>query len=232
MTLTATPIDVGREVAGLRAELEAHADSAYATSMRRIVPSELPAHAVRVPEIRRIAAAWSRANRDIAPVDVLEIAEALWATGSREERIVAMQLVEHCRPLLASLPWEVIERWSSQIDNWEHVDHLASAVTYAMLRARRELIDKIDELSHSAHSWQRRLAIVTLIEAARRDASWHDPLATTAARLEGDRGPTMRKAVAWAKKTLIHKDPEFDAVGGLRALRLPYDRDTSRGNRG
>jgi predicted nucleic acid-binding protein len=25
--------------------------------------------------------------------------------------------------------------------------------------------------------------------------------------------------------TLIHKDPEFDAVPGLKALRLPYDRD-------
>ena len=31
---------------------------------------------------------------------------------------------------------------------------------------------------------------------------------------------------------LIHKDPEFDQVDGLQAIRLPYDRDTRRGNRG
>jgi hypothetical protein len=27
---------------------------------------------------------------------------------------------------------------------------------------------------------------------------------------------------------LVHKDPEFDAVPGLRAVRLPYDRDLGR----
>lgn len=31
---------------------------------------------------------------------------------------------------------------------------------------------------------------------------------------------------------LIHKDPEFDRVDGLQAIRLPYDQDTRRGNRG
>lgn len=31
---------------------------------------------------------------------------------------------------------------------------------------------------------------------------------------------------------LVHKDPEFDAVAGLKVFRLPYDRDTRRGNRG
>jgi predicted nucleic acid-binding protein len=30
---------------------------------------------------------------------------------------------------------------------------------------------------------------------------------------------------------LVHKDPEFDAVPSLKALRLPYDRDSARRNR-
>ena len=29
---------------------------------------------------------------------------------------------------------------------------------------------------------------------------------------------------------LVHKDPEFDEVPGLKAIRLPYDRDLRRGN--
>ena len=29
---------------------------------------------------------------------------------------------------------------------------------------------------------------------------------------------------------LVHKDPEFDDVPGLKAIRLPYDRDTGRVN--
>jgi predicted nucleic acid-binding protein len=31
---------------------------------------------------------------------------------------------------------------------------------------------------------------------------------------------------------LVHKDPEFDAVADLKAIRLPYDRPTRRRSRG
>ena len=47
-----------------------------------------------------------------------------------------------------------------------------------------------------------RLAIVTLIEATRHDARWAPHLEAMTQRLTGDRGPTMRKAVAWARKVL------------------------------
>jgi 3-methyladenine DNA glycosylase AlkD len=166
------------------------------------VPSLLPSHAVRVPEIRRIATAWSKAHRDAEPAELLGVAEALWASTWREERIVAMQIVARCRPLLEALPWEVIARWSSQIDNWEHVDHLATSITSVMLARRPELLADVEALSTSGHSWQRRLSIVTLLVAAHRDPSWRQELERVTSRLESDRGATMRKAVTWAKKIL------------------------------
>jgi 3-methyladenine DNA glycosylase AlkD len=202
VTIAATPIDVGREVAGLRAELEAHADPSYAAGSARTVPSLLPSHAVRVPEIRSVAGAWIRAHRDTAPDDVLRLAEALWATTWREERIVAMQLVAQRRDILNSLAWEVVERWSGEIDNWEHVDHMATAIVSVMLAQRPELLQSVEGLSLSEHSWQRRLSIVTLLIAARRDPAWREALTNITSRLENDRGPTMRKAVVWAKKVL------------------------------
>jgi 3-methyladenine DNA glycosylase AlkD len=198
----ATDIDVGREVANIRAELEDRADEAYAVSMRRLVPSSLPAHAVRVPELRSISRAWLRANSDVPADEMLALAEALWSTGWREERLVAVALIAGRRELAASMPWEMVERWSGQIDNWEQVDHLAG-VTGAMLRARPELIDDVERLAESGHSWQRRLSIVTLIEATRKEPSaWRPRLEAIAERLRMDRGPTMRKAVAWARKVL------------------------------
>lgn len=166
------------------------------------MPSTLPSHAVRVPEIRSIAAGWSRAHRDTSSEEILRIAEALWATTWREERIVAMQIVARRRTLLESLSWELIERWSAGIDNWEHVDHMATALTSVMLAKRPELLSNIEALSFSERSWQRRLSIVTLLVAAHRDSSWRDALARVTTRLENDRGPTMRKAVVWAKKVL------------------------------
>ena len=102
MAGVATDIDVGREVANIRAELEDRADEAYAVSMRRLVPSGLPAHAVRVPELRSISRAWLRANSDVPADEMLALAEALWSTGWREERLVAVALIAGRRELAAS----------------------------------------------------------------------------------------------------------------------------------
>jgi 3-methyladenine DNA glycosylase AlkD len=71
-----------------------------------------------------------------------------------------------------------------------------------MLVARPELLADVQQLATSKHSWQRRLAIVTLIEAARKEPVWTPHLEAMAARLQGDRGPTLRKAVAWANRVL------------------------------
>jgi 3-methyladenine DNA glycosylase AlkD len=148
-------LNVDAEVAAIRAELEARADPSYVDGMRRTVPSALPAHAVRVPELRKVTNAWLRRHRDAAPEEVLAVAEELWSTHWREEGCIAIALLAD-----------------------------------------------VQQLATSEHSWQRRLAIVTLIEAARKEPVWTPHLEAMAARLKGDRGPTLRKAVAWANRVL------------------------------
>ena len=194
-------IDVAAEAVGITAALKERVDPAYETGMRRTVPSQQPAHAVRVPEIRRVWTAWSRTHKGASYEDVLPVAEALWRTGWREERIVAMGILERNAVAIGRLPWAVIERWTADMDNWELVDNLASVLTAPMLLARRDLIDNIEALAASEHVWQRRTALVTLIFAAREDAAFLPQLREMTLRLTGDRGPTMRKAVDWARRT-------------------------------
>jgi 3-methyladenine DNA glycosylase AlkD len=170
--------------------------------MRRVVPSALPAHLVRLPDLRRIAGDWSRAHRGTAAEELIELADALWATGWREEGIVAMIVLSRSNDALQTLPWSTIEAWSSRFENWEHVDNSAMLVTARMLQLRPDLIDEVEALALSGQPWQRRLAIVTLIEATRHDARWRPQLEAMAERLTGDKGPTLRKAVAWARKVL------------------------------
>jgi 3-methyladenine DNA glycosylase AlkD len=189
------------EVEAITAALRSRRDPAYEAGMRRTVPSALPAHVVRVPELRKVVIEWTRRHRGAATYDVIAVCEELWATGWREEMLVAIALLARSKGIATALPWEVIERWSGQIENWEHVDHLAD-VAGAMLRTRPELSDAVEALAASEHSWQRRLAIVTLIAAARKDAAWASHLEAMASRLQGDRGPTLRKAVVWARRVL------------------------------
>jgi len=130
------------------------------------------------------------------------LAEALWQTGWREERILAIALVGR-RAVLEGLLWKTVVSWSADIDNWEHVDNMAGMLTGPMLAARPQLLADVQGLSRCTHVWKRRLAIVTLIEAARDDDAWLPELKAMTAQLSGDRGPTMRKAVDWARRTAL-----------------------------
>jgi 3-methyladenine DNA glycosylase AlkD len=200
---TERPIDVGAEIGSITAALKERIDPSYEWGMRRTVPSQQPAHAVRVPDIRRTASDWSRAHKEAAFDDLLALVEGLWASGWREERIVAIALLARSKAARAQLGWEVIERWSAGIDNWELVDNMALLLTGPMLVARPELQAQVEGFGSSDHVWQRRLAIVTLIEAARDDACWLPRLQAMTERLKGDRGPTMRKAVDWGRRTAL-----------------------------
>jgi 3-methyladenine DNA glycosylase AlkD len=197
----AQSIDVPVEVAAITATLKKRRDPEYEAGMRRTVPSGLPAHAVRVPTLRKVALEWLRAHKEATGDEVIRVAEALWAVKWREEMLVGVGLLAHSRAAMAALPWEVVERWSAELENWEQVDHLAF-VTGHLLNARSALIAPVRALSRAENPWQRRLAIVTLIEAFRSNAAWRPQLESIASELGTDRHPLVRKGVVWARDRL------------------------------
>jgi 3-methyladenine DNA glycosylase AlkD len=198
---TATRLDIPAEVAAITGTLVARGDPGYEWGMRRTVPSEQPAHATRVPDIRKTASEWRREHRGADPDDALALCDALWATRYREERIVAIALAGGTKTVLAAVRWAQLEAWSRDIDNWEHVDHLAD-VTGHLLIADPALIDRVRALELSENPLQRRLALVTLIVAFMKGAMFRDELTAMADRLQKDKHPLVRRAVVWARDRL------------------------------
>ncbi|HWC30676.1 MAG TPA: DNA alkylation repair protein [Dehalococcoidia bacterium] len=194
-------LDLAAEVAAITAALESRRDPAYEWGMRRTVPSQLPAHATRVPDIRKTASEWRRTHREVAPTEALELCDALWATGWREERIVAIALIEGSRQLLQAVDWGRIEHWSEDLENWEHVDWLAG-VSGRMLIADRSLFAKVMALEASENPWQRRFALVTLMVAFMKGDIFREELAAMADRRQKDPHPLVRRAVVWARDRL------------------------------
>jgi 3-methyladenine DNA glycosylase AlkD len=194
-------LDISAEVAAITDALVARRDPGYEWGMRRTVPSQQPAHATRVPDIRRVASEWHRGHRDVAPDEVLGLCEALWATGWREERIVAISLIAGSKPVMQAVTWDGLEAWSRDIDNWEHVDHLAD-VTGRLLIADTSLQPRTKALESSESPWQRRLAIVTLIVAFMKGGLFREELVMMGERLQKDKHPLVRKAVVWARDRL------------------------------
>jgi 3-methyladenine DNA glycosylase AlkD len=194
-------LNIPAEVAAITAALEARRDPAYEWGMRRTVPSQQSAHATRVPDVRKVASEWRRTHRGLAPVETLEVCEALWATGWREERLVAIALIAGSRTVLGSVTWDRLEVWSGDIDNWEHVDQLA-VVTGRLLIADPSLLARVRVLEASENPWQRRLALVTLIVAFMKGGVLRDELDSMGDRLQKDTHPLVRKAVVWARDRL------------------------------
>jgi 3-methyladenine DNA glycosylase AlkD len=137
----------------------------------------------------------------VAPEDVLSLCDELWATGWREERIVAVSLIEGSRSLLQTVGWDRLERWSRDIDNWEHVDHLAG-VTGRLLIDDASLLRRTLTLESSENPWQRRLALVTLIVAFMKGGVYRNELVAMSDRLQKDKHPLVRRAVVWARDRL------------------------------
>jgi 3-methyladenine DNA glycosylase AlkD len=201
MTLVSWTVGVSHEVAAITAALKARRDPAYEWGMRRTVPSQLPAHATRVPDIRKVASEWRRAHKGVALGEALALCDALWATGWREERIVAIALIEGSKKLLGAVEWAQVERWSRDLENWEHVDWLAG-VTGRLLIADGTLLGKAMALELSENPWQRRLALVTLIVAFMKGGVLREELAAMAERRAKDPHPLVRRAVVWARDRL------------------------------
>jgi dihydroorotase len=176
-------------------------DSRVQWGLRRTVPSQMPAHATRVPDIRKTASEWRRTHRGVPADEVLALCEAPWATDWREERIVAITLIEGSKELLGAVKWPQMERWSRDLENWEHVDWLAG-VTGRMLIADRTLLNEVKALESSENPWQRRLALVTLIVAFMKGGVFRDELSSMAERRQKDPHPLERRAVVWARDRL------------------------------
>jgi 3-methyladenine DNA glycosylase AlkD len=199
--MNATQLSLPAEVADITAARAARRDPGYEWGMRRTVPSEQPAHATRVPDIRKVASEWRRAHRGVEPSEVLELCDALWASAWREERIAAITLIAGSKPVLAVARWDQLEAWSGDIDNWEHVDHLTD-VTGRLLISDRTLLPRVKALEASENPWQRRLSLVTLIVAFMKGAVFKDELSAMAERRQKDSHPLVRRAVVWARDRL------------------------------
>jgi 3-methyladenine DNA glycosylase AlkD len=198
---TSSAPDIRAEVAAITAALEARRDPAYEAGMRRTVPSQQLAHATRVPDIRKTASEWRRTHRGVEPEDLLALCDALWATGWREERLVEIDLVRATKAARETTDWARLERWSADIDNWEHVDHLAD-VTGRLLIADHALLGKTAALEASENPWQRRLGLVTLIVAFMKGGVFRDELSAMAERRSTDPDKLVRRAVVWARDRL------------------------------
>lgn len=198
----------------LLTQIEALADETHRKGMQMAVPTGLKMYGLRVPQIRDLAKAWSREHKTVERQDLLALFEALWAGDSREELMLASELLQRYKRWIPQLEWAQFDRWRRRLDNWEVTDSLGQRILGPwMLSDPESRVAHLYELIQDEDVWSRRLALVTTtwLNRGRKDISFPDVTLDLVDRVKGERHPMITKAVSWALRELTKKHPDVVA---------------------
>ncbi|NJM25842.1 MAG: DNA alkylation repair protein [Bacteroidia bacterium] len=176
----------------IQTKLSELATQAGADATHKFVPSATRVYGVRMPLLNALAREYKAGG--------FALAEALWASGAFEERILAAKLLEKVGRHDPARIIRLVTRWSAQIDNWAVCDALGMQGIKGIVKTHRPQIFNLSaSMLTSRNPWRRRLALV-LIQYYTRDAKAKPAIMKHLRALEHDDEYYVQKAVAWIKR--------------------------------
>ena len=191
----------------LRRALEEDADPVYREGSLGVAPTELEALGVRTPELRRTAKQWVREHRESDPATVEQMAAALWSAGSRDERLLGLEILRWFPGAVERLPERRLFDWSGELDSWPTCDLLGTAIVGRWILAgppeRRQFLYRLVEADGV---WRPRLAIVSTVPLIRSGQVPADSSLSLLDRVLGRSEPLIVKAVSWSLRDMAKHD--------------------------
>ncbi len=186
-------------------QIKQHADAEYRERHGTAAPTALKVYGVRVPQLRKIAKAWYRAHKKIACDDLVALVETLWNRGSREERVLAMLLLEHYKHWAPDLTRGHFECWRRDLDSWEITDGLGWALALWLMGDLDARLDYLWDLIADEDVWSRRLALVSTarINQGKTGITIPDFTLQLVDQVKEERHPMITKIVSWALREMI-----------------------------
>jgi 3-methyladenine DNA glycosylase AlkD len=149
-----------------------------------------------------------------------ELAEALWATGWYEARILSSFVGEPDR-----ITPETMDRWAQDFDNWAICD----SVCFKLFDRTPHALRKVAQWSRRREEFVRRAAFALLASAALHDKQMSDakfakclPLIEKGA---ADERNFVKKGVSWALRSVGHRSAPLHAAAVALARRLASSRE-------
>lgn len=189
-------------------------DSEYLQGMKMAVPGAGKLYGVRVPQLRKMAKQLAQKYRD-QEQDLERFAQASWAQGSREHRLIALFVLAGRRKLTPKRRWELGEEFLPDVEDWETCDQLCTALLGQALAEDPNYIDLIETWIDDGNFWVRRAALVSTVllrrakysEAAAKELDQRT-LGMCAVLLD-DGEKYIRKAVDWTVREVIKRHYEL-----------------------
>ena len=175
--------------------LKEKADERVKNSIRKFVPSSQKIYGVKTPVLNEIAKKVQNPN--------FGLVEKLWKSGSFEEKILAAKILGRIGKEDSNKSLKLIENFSKDISDWAVCDTLGTqGIRKIVKQKQKEIFELSKRLISSKNFWQRRFAIILLIELRRRGFSKEKIKKLIMEKVENDKERYVRKTVVWLKNEL------------------------------
>lgn len=185
---------MSKELLKIKKVLKEESDGKAKESWRKFVPSSEKVYGVYLSEVNKLALKY-KDNR-------FGLVEELWKSGSVEEKLLASKILGEVCKKDPQKTLKLIRKFSKDISNWAVCDTLATQGIRGIVRTKQKEIFEISKkLIKSKNLWQRRFAIVLLINFT-KDKSLKKEIKRIVRHIENDKEHYVKKAVEWIKRKL------------------------------
>jgi len=131
-----------------------------------------------------------------------ELVERLWKSEIYEERLLASKILGKICETNPTKTLKLIQKFSKDISDWVVCDTLATqGIRKIADLKQKEIFEISKKLVKSKNLWQRRFALVLLINFA-QDKSARQEIEEIIEKVKDDREPHVKRAVIWLKNEL------------------------------
>ena len=199
--------------AGLIVEVEAALKAASnperARNEKRYLKSDLHFIGVAKPLIRRAARPVFKSGSISDRDSLLGFADACWATGAHELRVVAILALQDKTELLEIRDMTLIEDLIRQSKSWAYVDPLSIYLAGCLVERFPELVSTLDRWSMDEDFWVRRSAMLALLIPLRQGEGDFDRFGRYADGMLEEKEIFIRKAIGWVLREVSKKRPDL-----------------------
>jgi len=160
----------------------------------RFVPTAKKVYGVKVEILNHIVKRIKEPN--------FNLVKKLWKNGAFEERLLAAKILSKISKKNQSKALKLIKQFSRNISDWAVCDILGTQSVREIAKEKPKEIFKLsEELINSKNLWQRRLAIVLLIELNRQGFG-KKKIKKLANKVKKDKEYYVKRALIWLKNKL------------------------------
>jgi len=162
-------------------------------SFQKFIPSSQKVYGVKISELNKLAMKYKNGR--------FEIVKELWNSGSFEEKLLASKILGKICKKDPRKTLQFLKIFSKEICDWAVCDTLATQGIRGIAKTKKETLEISKKLIQSKNFWERRFAIVLLINFT-KDKNLKKEINEIIKNVETDKEYYAKKAVKWIKRKL------------------------------